>query len=237
MRTTIVVAAAACMLFAMVMQPFALEHERRPIEPGALSQLPGMPLSQEECAAVKGGDVRMKLNGDRTKLTVNVIDNEYEARLGRIPPVKVLEYDVHNRIVDTVKAPFMPATKEGRELAASGQVTTKPSSFPAGYWSVTAVKPRDDKYGPYFIATNAVGQVDLYRNNGAGNYQHLGTGADIGYGLHANTNPFSVSKSYGCIVMKQQDVAELAGILSADRRQNSNAVQKIYVPSGRAGER
>ncbi|MCX8013166.1 MAG: hypothetical protein N3A02_02605, partial [Rectinema sp.] len=164
MRTTIVIAAAACMLFGMLMQPFALDQERRSIEPDDVSLLPGTPLSQEECAAIKGGDVRMKLNGDRTKLTVNVIDNEYEARLGRIPPVQVIEFDIHNRTVDTVKAPFMPADREGRELAAAMSITTKPSSFPAGYWSITAVKPRDDSYGPYFIATNAVGEVALYRN-------------------------------------------------------------------------
>jgi hypothetical protein len=115
-----------------------------------------------------GGDVRMSLNPDRTKLIVNVIDNEYEARLGRIPPKQVLELDVHNRIVNTTNAPFMPATRDGRELAAAVSTTTKPSPFPEGYWTITAIKPRDDKYGPYFISTNAIGRVEVYENDGAG---------------------------------------------------------------------
>jgi len=171
----------------------------------------------------------MSLNRDRTKLTVNVIDNEYEARLGRIPPKQVLELEVHNRVVNTTQAPFMPADAAGKALAASGSVTTKPSPFPEGYWSITAVKPCENKYGPYMISTNAVGKVETYLNDNAGNAQSAGIYKDIGYAMHSNTIPFKSSKSYGCVILKQEDNATLANILKQDKAENPKAVQKLLV--------
>ncbi len=230
MRTHSATVIVACLLLAAVARPFALEQGGASRAPATWSFVDGVPLSQNECATVVGGDVRMSLNSNRTTLTVNVIDNEYEARLGRIAPKNVFEFDVHNRIVDTTQAPFMPATKDGRALAAAAATTTRPSQFPEGYWSITAITPRQDKYGPYMISTNAVGSVEVFMNNGAGNYTSVGYYSDLGYALHANTNPFNVSKSYGCPVMKQEDIAALAQILKADKAENANAVQKLLVP-------
>jgi hypothetical protein len=231
MRTNTAIFIAVCLLVGAALQPFALEQKSEAFDPALWSFMPGKPLCRDECAAVVGGDVRMSLNQDRTKLTVNVIDNEYEARLGRIPPKQVLELDVHNRIVNTTQAPFMPASADGRMLAAFASVTTKPSQFPEGYWTITAVKPRDDKYGPYMLSTNAVGRVEVYVNDGLDGYMPVGMYSDLGYALHSNTNPFSVSKTYGCLILKQDDVAMLAGILRQDRAENAGAVQKILVRS------
>lgn len=230
MRTHTATVIAACLLLMAVARPFALEQGDASCAPALWSFVDGVPLSQNECATVVGGDVRMSLNRNRTKLTVNVIDNEYEARLGRIPPTEVLEFDVHNRIVDTTQAPFMPATSDGRALAASASATTRPSQFPDGYWSITAIKPRQDKYGPYMISTNAVGNVEVFVNDGAGGYKPVGMYNDLGYALHANTNAFDVSKSYGCLVLKQEDIAALAAILKADKAENPKAAQKLLVP-------
>ncbi len=230
MRTHTATVIAACLLLGAVARPFALAQGDASCAPALWSFVEGVPLSQNECAAVVGGDVRMSLNRNRTKLTVNVIDNEYEARLGRTPPKEVLEFDVHNRVVDTTQAPFMPATSDGRALAALAATTSKPSRFPEGYWSITAIKPRQDKYGPYMISTNAVGNVEVFVNDGAGGYTPVGMFSDLGYALHANTNPFDVSKSYGCLVLKQEDIAALANILKADKAENPLAVQKLLVP-------
>ncbi len=231
MRTKTAIIVAVCLLVGAALQSFALEQEGEAFDPALWSFIPGEPLSQDACAAAVGGDVRMSLNQNRTKLTVNVIDNEYEARLGRIPPEQVLEFDVHNRVVNTTQAPFMPAKAAGRTLAASASVTTKPSQFPEGYWTVTAVKPRSDKYGPYMLSTNAVGNVEVYVSDGTGGQLSIGTYSDLGYALHSNTNAFNVSKSYGCLILKQEDVAMLAGILQQDRAENAKAVQKILVRS------
>jgi len=233
MRTKTAIAVAVCLFLGAAMQPFAFERGCEPSDPACWPGIHGIPLDQDECAAIVGGDVRMSLNPDRTKLTVNVIDNEYEARLGRIPPKQVLELDVHNRIVNTTNAPFMPATRDGRELAAAVSATTKPSPFPEGYWSITAIEPRNDKYGPYLISTNAIGKVEVYKNDSVGGQTPVGIFQDLGYTLHANTNPFNASKSYGCLVLKQEDVAMLARILEADKQENPKAVQKILVPPSR----
>lgn len=234
MRTRTVVAVAVCLLLGAVAQPFAFESGCEPSDPTFWAGILGVPLDQDECASIVGGDVRMSLNSDRTRLKVNVIDNEYEARLGRIPPKQVLELDVHNRIADTTYAPFMPATKDGRELAAAVSTTSRPSPFPEGYWTITRITPCNDRYGPYFISTNAIGRVDVYENDGSGGQLLIGKFKDLGYSLHASTVPFNVSKSYGCLVLRQDDAAMLARILQADRQENPDAVQKILVPPSRA---
>ena len=235
MRTHTATVIVACLLLGAVARPFALSRGDASCASAPWSFVDGVPLSQNECASVVGGDVRMSLNQARNRLKVNVIDNEYEARLGRIPPKEVLEFDVHNRVVDTTQAPFMPAGRDGRALAAAAAVTTRPSQFPEGYWSVTAVNPREDKYGPYMISTNAIGAVETFVNDGAGGYMPVGTYRDLGYALHANTNPFNVSKTYGCMVLKQEDLATLATILRNDKAENPKAVQKVLVrgPRGR----
>lgn len=229
MRTKKAIFIVACLLLGAVLQPFAFAVEGEAFVPVVRFLNLGEPLDHDESAAVTGGDVRMSLNQDRTKLKVNVIDNEYEARLGRIPPKEVFEIDVHNRVVDTQKAPFMPADAAGRKLASSGSVTSKPSQFPEGYWSVTSVKPREDKYGPYMISTNAVGKVETYVNDGKGNYNASGVYKDTGYAVHSNTNSFDVSKSHGCLIIKQDDLSRVAGVLKKDREENPKAVQKILV--------
>jgi len=187
-------------------------------------------LSLEECGAIRGGDVRMVLNAARTRLRVDVVDNEYEARLGRIPPKEVYEIDVHNRVVDTKKAPFMPTAESRRKTGGQGDLTSKPAEFPSGNWLVTGVKARADKYGPYMISTGAVGEVDVYANgNGKGEAVYVGSYKDVGYAIHSNTVPFEYSKTYGCLIARQTDLAKLAASLAKDREENAKAVQTIRV--------
>jgi len=190
----------------------------------------GIPLSLEECGKIVGGDVRMVLNAERTRLTVNVIDNEYEARLGRIPPKEVFQIDVHNRVVDTIDAPFMP-TAESRNLTEwAGDLTSKPDLFPEGNWLVTGTRARNDRYGPYMIATGAIGQVEVYMQGAdEGKKIYLGNYKDVGYAIHSNTIPFEYSKTYGCLVVRQEDLARLAGTLIKDLQENEKAVQTIRI--------
>lgn len=187
-------------------------------------------LDIEECGMIDGGDVRMVLNAARTRLTVNVIDNEYEARLGRIPPKEVYEIDVHNRIVQTNDAPFMPTSASRKELGQTESLKASASPFPEGNWCVTGVKARNDKYGPYMIGTGAVGKVDVYLPGAReGEKTYVGTYTDTGYAIHSNTVPFEYSKSYGCLVARQGDVTKLANTLRRDKEENERAVQTIRV--------
>ncbi|MCX7776330.1 MAG: L,D-transpeptidase [Rectinemataceae bacterium] len=231
MRTIQAFFVLVCALCAAGMPLAAFAEERSPNAPEQSPFGTIQPLGWEACAAVTGGDVRMRLNPERNELVVNVIDNEYEARLGRIPPKEVLVFEVHNRVVATQSAPFYPASREGRMLASQGELGTRPAQFPEGYWSITTVRERNDRYGPYFIGTNAVGLVEVYRKADNGAMLFEGVYPDTGYALHANSKPFNVSKSYGCIILKQEDVAKLAQVLIRDREENPAAVQKIYVPS------
>ncbi|MDP2791517.1 MAG: hypothetical protein Q8O15_07120, partial [Rectinemataceae bacterium] len=189
-----------------------------------------IPLDLQECESIRGGDVRMVLNAERTRLTVNVIDNEYEARLGRLPPKEVYEIDVHNRVKETCEAPYMPTVKAKSQLQSQGSLKSSASPFPEGNWLVTTIKPVEGKYGPYMINTGAVGKVDVYGVGSAANgINYLGRQEDTGYAIHANTIPFEYSKSYGCIVARQDDVVKLANTLTRDRAENNNAVQTIRV--------
>ena len=194
----------------------------------------GSPLDLESCALIRGGDVRMVVNSERNSITVNVIDNEYEARLGRIPPKKVFHIDVHNRVVDTIKAPYMPTASAKKQLGNTSGFTSKPEVFPEGNWRITNVRTRNDKYGPYMIKTNATGMVDVYAPGvEEGRLNYIGRYPDTGYAIHSNTVPFENSKSYGCLIIKQADAEMLASILEADKKENPAAVQTIRVGSSR----
>lgn len=202
---------------------------KAPLPPGCVF------LSAEQCESICGGDVRMVLNAARTKLTVNVIDNEYEARLGRIPPKEVYEIDVHNRVVDTDEAPFMPTAGSRRRTSGRSGLTTRPEQFPEGNWLITGVSPRQDKYGPYMIGTGAVGEVEVYESGPRGR-RPIGRHKDTGYGVHASTVPFDASGTYGCIVASQESITKLAGTLQKDREENPDAVQTIRVSRRRRGK-
>ncbi|MEW6550050.1 MAG: hypothetical protein AB1407_11390 [Spirochaetota bacterium] len=193
-----------------------------------------LPLDHEACAAVVGGDVRLVLDSSRSKLTVSVIDNEYEARLNRYPPREVYEIPVHNRVVDTTEAPFMPTKESAAQTAWAEGLVSRPSAFPEGYWAITAVKPRQDKYGPYMLSTNARGAVDVYMKvpESVGKI-YIGTFSDTGYGIHSNTIPFEYSKTYGCLVAKQEDLARLAKTLQDDRKDDPASKQTLWVNPSR----
>jgi len=197
-----------------------------------LSALPSfaIPLGVEECGRIRGGDVRMVLNTARTRLRVNVIDNEYEARLGRVPPKEVYEIDVHNRIVETRNAPFMPTAESRNQTRYISDLTSRPAQFPPGNWLVTGARVRTDKFGPYMISTRAVGEVEVYvKGSGEGDSFYIGNYKDTGYAIHSNTVPFEYSKTYGCLVARQEDLARLAATLARDRQEDAKAVQTIMV--------
>jgi hypothetical protein len=187
-------------------------------------------VGSEEAAQVRGGDVRMILDAVREKLTVKVIKNEYEGRIGRIPPLEVYEIDVHNRIVTTNDAPFMPTAASRRALGDISGYKASTSPFPEGLWQITSVKPRNDKYGPFMVMTEAVGTVRVYAPGGKeGEMLYVGDFNDTGYGIHSNTIPFEYSKTYGCIIAKQADLERLAKTLIKDRQENPKTVQTIRV--------
>ncbi len=184
----------------------------------------GIQLSDAEATQLVGGDVRMDLDDMRTRLTVRVTDNEYEARLGRIPPIELYTIDVHNRVADTIGAPFYPADRALNALRNAYSYSSKPEPFPAGAWNITTIKQRNDQYGPYMIGTDAVQLVNVYKDG-----KNLGEFWDTGYSLHANTKPMSQSVSYGCIVMSRDDDRRLAGSLAADRQRNRTTNQLLVV--------
>ncbi|HNX73541.1 MAG TPA: L,D-transpeptidase [Spirochaetales bacterium] len=193
--------------------------------------LRGKYVDEVEAAKVQGGDTRVTLDSSRTKLKVEVIDSEYEAKLGRIPPKETYVIDVHNRVMQTTEAPFMPKPGTQNVAPHGPGVTCAPEPFPAGNWQITGERARGDKYGPFSIQTNAVGHVDVYGPVGPeGRAAYLGTYADTGYSLHSNTIPFERSLSYGCIVMRQDDVSKLATTLLIDKGRDPKARQTIYVP-------
>jgi hypothetical protein len=189
-----------------------------------------IPLSQSACAEIFGGDVRLELDVNGSRLKVSVIDNEYEARLNRYPPREVYEIPVHNRIVDTTEAPFMPTKASAAQTAWAEGLVSRPVPFPEGLWDITAVKPRADKYGPYMVSTNARGSVDVYMKvpDSAGKI-YIGTFADTGYGIHSNTIPFEYSKTFGCIVAKQEDLERLAKTLAEDKKDDPSSSQTLWV--------
>ncbi|MEI6876127.1 MAG: hypothetical protein WCL50_13470 [Spirochaetota bacterium] len=200
-----------------------------------LAALPGRTPTALEASAIRGGDVVMKLNANRTQLTVDVYSNDSELRRLNPRPTQSLTIDAHNRIVNTTSAPFMPANGRDRDLFPLGAgLTTMPAQFPAGTWAITGVRSRDDDYGPFMIGTNAVGRVDVY----AGGVK-VGSANDVGYAIHSNSKDFAVSLSYGCIIVRQNDNALIAGILNADRadsaRENGRCVQFLSV--GDRGDR
>lgn len=194
---------------------------------------PGIPIPEGEAALISGGDVRMRLNPARDRIEVDIISNEYEARLGRIPPVERYSVEVHNRLVDTDRAPYMP-TEAGRRMSEGySDLSSRPAAFPSGYWEIGAVRATADAYGPFMISTNAVGMVDVYGPDGRGGRSWLGTLPDTGYGLHANSKPFATSQSYGCLVLNQADIARIANDIMADRMSDNAARASIRVRGDR----
>ncbi|TXT42564.1 MAG: hypothetical protein FD137_2094 [Spirochaetes bacterium] len=193
-----------------------------------------IPLSQSVCAGVLGGDVRMELDANGSRLKVSVIDNEYEARLNRYPPREVYEIPAHNRIVDTTDAPFMPTKASAAQTAWAEGLVSRPVLFPEGLWNITAVKPRADKYGPFMVSTNARGSVEVYMKvpESVGKL-YIGTFADTGYGIHSNTIH---SKTFGCVVTKQEDLARLAKTLAEDKKDDPASSQTIWVNRSRRNQ-
>lgn len=183
-----------------------------------------------------GGDTRLILNAARSRMTVRVTDGSLESRFGLALPTEAYEIDVHNRVVDTIEAPFTPSLRSASLLSDMMGLTCRPQPFPPGTWDITAICPREDKYGPYMIKTNAVGRVSVYSPGTVeGSLVFIGNYEDAGYAIHANTVPFEYSKSFGCIVARSEDVARLARSLQADRQRDPDAEQVICVPRfGRA---
>jgi len=193
-----------------------------------LAGLPGEPITAIEASAIVGGDVFMELNAERTRLKVKVYTNDDELRRLRPTPIKTFEVDAHNRIVETTKAPYMPAP--GSPKANGSNLTSKPAEFPSGCSNVTAVTKTDGKYGPNMISTDATGKVEVYANG-----QSVGTYNDVGYAIHSNANDFSASKSYGCIIVTKTANEAIACVLKADRddvaknRPGGRPVQMLHV--------
>lgn len=180
------------------------------------ASLPGVRMEPEEAEGISGGDVRMRFMPGLGTMEVEVVSNEYEARLGRIPPVRY-RIDAHNRIVDTTGAPFFPTADSAAISAGIAGLTARAAAFPEGYWAVTAIRERQDRFGPYMISTNAWGNVDIYQDDGKGGRRYVGNLPDTGYSIHSNARPFEQSASYGCIVIREADAARLARDLMADR--------------------
>ena len=195
----------------------------------AILEARSKPLSSV-LGAIRGGDTRLILNAKRSRISVRVTDGSMEARFGLKLPIEAYEIEVHNRVVDTKAAPFSPSIRSAGLLTGAMGLTCKPEPFPTGHWDITEICPRNDKYGPYMIKTNAVGKVAVYAPGPVeGKLTFIGEYEDAGYGIHANTVPFEYSKSYGCIVARSEDVARLAHSLQEDRKKDPEAEQFISV--------
>jgi len=196
-------------------EPVPIPLELAEVDPFAA--LGGVAIDATEAASIDGGDVFLDLDRARTRLKVTVVDNEYEARLGRIKPKEVYYVDAHNRLVDTIDAPFFVAGSSKDMWDGVQGLTTRPVPFPEGTWNITGVREvelEELKYGPYMIGTDAIGWVEVYS---AGS--RVTTAYDGGYAIHSNSNDFSSSQSYGCIVVRESDNRRIAASLKADRAQ------------------
>jgi hypothetical protein len=120
----------------------------------------------------------------------------------------------------------MPTGGASRRIGTSvdGWKST-PVRFPSGASNIVAVKECDNEYGPYMIKTDAIGRVDVYRDDGT----FYGKEYDTGYAIHSNVKDFSTSRSWGCVIVRQRDNERLARTLIVDRKQNSNSIQHIWV--------
>jgi len=206
MRHIIALGLAAGLAAALVAEPPGASADADPF-----AGLPGRAITPAEARTIDGGDVYMTLNPERTKLTVKVYDNEYEASLGRLGPKESYTVDAHNRIQDTTSAPFMPAGQDSKTYAGVGGLTTRPGEFPEGCWNITNVREEKGKYGPNMISTDAVGRVQVY--SGA---SKVAEANDRGYAIHSNTNSFDSSVSHGCVVVRQEDNNRIAKTLRDD---------------------
>ena len=183
--------------------------------------LSGLPLGAEEAAQIAGGDVKMTLNAERNSLRVEV-SAQKDRRTGhkKAGSERSYEIEAHNRVADTNKADYMPA--DGSD---GGKLKTKPERFPEGSWKVTGVRERKDKYGPNIVDTDAVGEVEAFDASGAS----VGRRKDRGYAIHSNSRPFNESRSWGCIVVKEEDNRRLAGTLRRDIEQWGKGRQTLKV--------
>jgi len=184
-----------------------------------------------EAEALDGGDVFITLNQQRNKLTVYATDNRYAAG-GRVDTLKqAYTVEAHNNIAKTVSAPFCPTEKSKRELANMENVTTVPGPFPAGTWEITGTyPPSNPKYGPNMIMTNAVGRVDVVKTDDKRNViVNYGMHEDKDYAIHSNTEPMSSSKSYGCIVVSQEDNAKITKTIKTDKSRSPSQKQSLTV--------
>ena len=135
--------------------------------------------------------------------------------------------------MDTRRAPFIPTSESRKQTSWAGSLLSQPEVFPEGYWNISGVSERKDKFGPYMISTNAQGMVDVFmRESDDKQPLYIGTYADTGYAIHANTNPFEYSKSYGCLVARQEDLERLAKTLKKDREDDKDSRQTLRI-SGR----
>ncbi len=191
----------------------------------AFFDVEGRPLGDAEALAIDGGDVRMDLDDMRTSLSVWVGDNRSPTSDGGMATVERYTIPVHNRIVDTNGAPFIPGDSFLRGLQPIPFITSKPIPFPAGTWNITGVATRIDNYGPYMIRTDAIGKVNVFKDGAP-----MGVFKDSGYGIHSNIIPFEQSRSHGCLVVSQKDSARLVATLKADRERNPKSEQTILIP-------
>jgi hypothetical protein len=189
------------------------------------AMLAGKVLGLEEAAFFVGGDVRMSLSPERNAITVRVVNSREKTRRGEPEVEDAYTVEAHNRVVQTKSAPFMPTKASRQQLKNAEELSSAPEQFPEGTWNVTGVAERNDKFGPYMIKTDAEGSVDVYDKSG----KRLGSYADRGYAIHSNTTDFSVSKSWGCVVVKAEDCKRIATTLTADRAQDAKTKQTFAV--------
>lgn len=183
-----------------------------------------------EAEALDGGDVFITLNQQRNQLTVYATDNRYTAG-GRVDTLKqAYTVEAHNNVAKTTAAPFYPTAKSSKELAKHGELKTIPDSFPAGTWNITSVKTSTGNYGPNMIMTDAVGKVDVVKIDKNKNVvAAYGKHEDTAYAIHSNIIPMSESKSYGCIVVSQENNKKLAQTIKADIERGPSQKQTVTV--------
>ncbi len=199
------------------------------LEDALFRGIPGVAMDDAELAGYLGGDVYMELSEKRNRIKVTVTSTDPEAKLGLIPKREVFYVDAHNRVVTTTAAaPYFATAAEKKRLGNTSDMRSTPEPFPVGAWNITSVGIRSDEYGPNIIRTDAVGKVNVYDTTGKDFY---GRYDDTGYAIHSNVKPFSESKSWGCVIVRQADNERIAQAIREDR-QAGGRIQRFIVRGG-----
>lgn len=178
-------------------------------------EVSGQALTSGELFLIEGGEVIIRVNADRNRAEVTLIDER-----GECEKIRRYEVPVSCNVLDDAK--YMPTETAIRDLYSDGwtasQITlmrSTPERFPKGMWSITGVEAISGEYGPYKIRTNAVGNVSVTLQEGGSQY-FVGVHEDMYYQGHSNKSELE-GKTLGCVLFSKFDNERVARDLMRDR--------------------